>query len=156
MMYEVDISDAMDWIAHTDWLGNPAEEYSVSRKETVLDFSVREPGRGMKWSRHFEEPIDLVNMPYVIVRYRAEGIAASGDYFLYLNGKVGDSTKEFYVIMPGDLEDDGRWRTAIAEIPPTQLNWVASSSSENNGSSYSSQIYRFYFRKTDTFPRRYS
>ncbi|MBM3239776.1 hypothetical protein FJZ31_26125 [Candidatus Poribacteria bacterium] len=133
MIYELDISNATDWIAHTDWLGNPAEEYSVSQRETVLDFSVQEPGRGMKWSRHFDEPIDLANMPYMIVRYRAEGIAAYGDYFLYLNAKVGDSTKEFYVIMPGDLEDDGRWRTAIAEITPSTpstgglgaVNWMA-------------------------------
>ena len=124
-MIYLDISDTTQWVAHTDWLGNPAEEYGVSQEETALDFSVRNAGRGMKWSRHFRKPIDLTKMNYVMVVYRAEGIAGFGDYFLYLNVRAGDSSEEVYALMPGDLEDDGRWRTAVAKVPHAQLGWMA-------------------------------
>jgi len=90
-MIYLDISDPAQWIAHTDWLVDPAEEYGVSREESVLDLAIQESGAGMKWSRHLDEPIDLTKTPYVTVHYRATGIAASGDYFLYLNGRVGNS-----------------------------------------------------------------
>jgi len=125
-MIPLDISDATQWIAHTDWLGNPSEEYNISREETFLDFSVHEAGQGMKWSWNFPEPLDLNGIPYVVVDYRAEGISSYGDYFLYMNISIGDSTKEFYTIMPGDLEDDGRWRKAVVQIPTNaRLNWIA-------------------------------
>ena len=124
-MIYLDISDNTQWTAHTDWLGNPAEKYNVSQKEAVLEFSVQEAGGGMKWSRHFDEPIALANPSYIVVQYRAEGIAAYGDYFLYLNVRIDDSMRELYVIMPDDLEGDGRWRTAIAEVPPARLDWMA-------------------------------
>jgi len=125
IMYELDISDVKQWIKHKDWLANPAEKYKVSQEEGVLNFSVQEAGQGMKWSRNLIKTIDSTNMPYVLVRYRAEGISRTGDYFLYFNGKSGDSTEEIYAIMPSNLEDDGKWRTAIAKIPPAQLSWMA-------------------------------
>lgn len=125
MKYALTLPDSQIWVAHTDWLGNPAAEFGVSQREGGLDFSVPEPGCGMKWSRHFDAPIDTEKMPHLMVRYRAEGISAFGDYFLYLNGRVGDLQKEFYVIMPGDLADDGRWRTICANVPPAQMDWLA-------------------------------
>jgi len=124
-MIYLNISDNTQWTAHTDWLGNPAEKYNVSQKETVLEFSVQEAGGGMKWSRHFDEPIVLTKPSYIIVQYCAEGTSAYGDYFLYLNARIDGSMRELYVIMPEDLEGDGRWRTAIAEVPRAQLDWMA-------------------------------
>jgi len=121
----LDISDNTQWTARTDWLGNPAEEYNVRREGDALDFSVQNPGRGMKWSRDFHEPLDLTRTPYVVVEYRAEGVSTFGDYFLYMNARVGDSNKELYVIMPGDMESDGRWRKAIGEIPAAHLGLMA-------------------------------
>jgi len=125
MTQMVDISDAKQWIAHKDWLGNATEEYNVRREDNALDFSVHEAGQGMKWSRNFPEPLDLTGMPYVVVDYRAEGISNFGDYFLYMDVSVGDSTKGIYAVMPGDLEGDGRWRKAVAQIPNARLNWIA-------------------------------
>lgn len=124
-MIPLDISDERQWTAHTDWLGNPAAEYSVYQLKTGLDFAVHNAGRGMKWSKHFHEPINLAEMSYVIVDYRAEGISDYGDYFLYMNVSIDNSTKEIYAIMPSDLEGDGRWRKAIAQIPKAKLNWMA-------------------------------
>ena len=124
-MVSLDVSDATQWTAHTDWLNNPADGYNVHREETGLDFSVQEAGQGMKWSRNFREPLDLTGMSCVVVDYRAEGISAFGDYFLYLNTNVDGSNKEIYAIMPDDLEGDGRWRKAVAEIPSLHLNWMA-------------------------------
>ncbi len=124
-MISLDISDTTQWTAHTDWLNNPAEEYDLHREGTALNFSVGEAGQGMKWSRDFPEPLDLTKTPYVVVEYRAEGISSFGDYFLYMNVMIGDSNKQLYVIMPGDLESDGRWRKVIAEIPAAHLGWMA-------------------------------
>ena len=124
-MIALDISDAKQWIAHTDWLGNPAEGYNVSQEENVMAFSVRDAGQGMKWSRHFREPIDLTKPYYIVVDYRAVGVSSYGDYFLYIDSSANNTTKELYVIMPGDLEGDGRWRKAVAQMPNTRLNWMA-------------------------------
>lgn len=124
-MTYLDISDNAQWIAHTDWLANPAEKCGVIQREDVSEFAVQEAGAGMKWSRHFEKPIILTEPSYIVVQYRAEGIAAYSDYFLYLNAQIDGSMKELYVIMPDDLEGDGRWRKAIAEVPPAQLDWMA-------------------------------
>jgi hypothetical protein len=121
----LDISDATQWTAHTDWLNNPSDEYEVRKQENILDFSVQEAGRGMKWSLNFPKPIDLNKKSYLVIDYRAEGISASSDYFIYMNVRIGDSNKELYTIMPGDLEGDGRWRKVIAEVPSAYLNWIA-------------------------------
>ena len=71
-MIHIDISDVAQWDAHTDWLSNPAEEYDLFRDGIILDFSVQEPGRGMKWSRKFRNPINLSGTTYAVVEYRAD------------------------------------------------------------------------------------
>lgn len=113
------------WIPHTDWLGNPAEKHNVSLEDGIMNFSVHDPGQGMKWSLRFDEPVDSAKYPYLVVRYRAEGVSDHGDYFIYLNGREDNNVKEVYAFANSDVDDDGKWRTLTTKIPPLQLDWMA-------------------------------
>ncbi|MFW6162410.1 MAG: hypothetical protein ACODAJ_06540, partial [Planctomycetota bacterium] len=107
------------WKPRTDWLSNPAAEgkHPVERTDDRWVFRVAEAGRGMKWSWDLPAPVELSGRRYVALRYRATGLARSGDYALCVIGTPrGDGRDYEPVIAPSELLPDGRWHTAHCDI----------------------------------------
>jgi hypothetical protein len=119
---KIDIKPEL-WIAHRDWLGNPAKDYAVKRKEGTL-FYVGEAGRGMKWSLSL--PQTLKGYKWVSVRYRAKNINPINDYFLYLaNAPGGKAPEEQYALLLSSLDADGEWHTLSAQVKINEINTLA-------------------------------
>lgn len=111
------------WRAHRDWLGNPAKDYGVKRKERTL-FYVGEVGRGMKWSLSL--PQTFRGYKWVSVRYRAKNINPLNDYFLYLaNAPGGKAPEEQYALLLSSLDADGEWHTISAQVKISEINTLA-------------------------------
>lgn len=117
-----DFSTATQWTPEPSWLGNVSETARVESEKDLGVFRVDEPGRGMKWSS--ESPsIDLVDFPYLVVRYRAEHIDTSRtDYFVHLDD--GRAQGQLDALRLSDVKSDGRWRVVAVDL--TALTEAAS------------------------------
>jgi len=107
---------AADWQHHSDWLSNPADHFDATHDGKVATFSVRENGRGMKWSYFFGKEISIRGMRYVRLRYRARNIAPSRDYLLCVLGNRKDGKSYAAAVRLCDITPDGRWHSAILDI----------------------------------------
>ncbi len=110
------------WTPHVDWLGNPADDgnHHVERRETSTRFEVDRPGRGMKWSWMFDEPVALEGRVNVAIRYRAAGWRRWSDYAVCVFGRpVGRGDPGYATMIPTEeLAGDGRWHTLNVDIRP--------------------------------------
>jgi len=126
------------WKAGPDWLGNPTSNPALKKVSVPSPYSengdgwrfeVPEAGKGMKWHHGLDddELIDITNTPYIMVRYRAENITnssgqAHNDYFVF----IGDpEEKEYIPIRLNQIQDDGRWKTAVGYLPSIKIKLIA-------------------------------
>ncbi|MGC8667290.1 MAG: DUF6259 domain-containing protein [Chthonomonadales bacterium] len=98
------------------WLGNPAAEIKAQREGSRLHLSVGDPGRGMKWTIPLNSWPNLSSYKYLAVRYRARGVSAGSDYFIWLGRTEGGRHMEAQPMALSELQDDGAWHIAVAEI----------------------------------------
>lgn len=112
--------------AQPGWLGNPSARASATRDAETIRLRVPDAGRGMKWSLRLPQPLDLRETPYVVVQYRARGIAPSNDYFLYLAPAEPSLPQEHYVALRlNELASVDKWRTVVAPVPEASQPEVA-------------------------------
>lgn len=112
--------------AQPDWLNNPSARASVETRPDGVHLRVPEAGRGMKWSVNLRTPMPLHETPYVVVQYRASGVASSGDYFLYLAPEQSNLPQEQYTpIRLNEVVSLGKWRTLVARVPEATLDGLA-------------------------------
>ncbi|MBI3923617.1 MAG: hypothetical protein HY318_19515 [Armatimonadetes bacterium] len=108
---------ASEWQPHTSWLDNPEEAATIVDDEGAALMTVSSAGKGMKWSKRFEQPLDLSEARYVALRYRAENLAPSGDYFVWIGSEAGGRPQEYETLLPlHQVEDDGRWHVYVAPL----------------------------------------
>jgi len=133
---EPDVLKPESWMAHKDWLGNPADDYAVTATDAGLRFEVRQPGQGMKWSTDLAEPIN--DMLYLSVRYRAENLEPrTWDYFVYLAaGGGGQARDEQYCLHLSDLSADGDWHVATAPVTVRAIKSLAVQVQAQSGAGY--------------------
>lgn len=118
----IDINPGL-WEAHRDWLGNPAGDFGVIKREGTL-FYVGEAGKGMKWSLSLKD--SLKGLRWVTVRYKARNLNPLNDYFLYIaNAPGGKAPREEFPILISSLDADGEWHTQIAPLKIEEINTVA-------------------------------
>jgi hypothetical protein len=123
---ELSLADLARLQAQTGWLSNPSAQASVVPRSDGVHLRVPEAGRGMKWSLNLQHPLRLRETPYVIVQYRATGVANSGDYFLYLAPEQPVLPQERYTpLRLHELVSLGKWRTLIARVPEATLDGLA-------------------------------
>ncbi|HOZ45386.1 MAG TPA: DUF6259 domain-containing protein [Candidatus Hydrogenedentes bacterium] len=109
-----DFAEVGDWDARADWLADADPSAGVTSDGTVACFVVATPGRGMKWLRTIV-PVALAEAPYLIFRYRAEGLRTdSADYLVYLD--TNEAGKECHAIRLCDAVADGQWRTVAVDV----------------------------------------
>jgi len=102
------------WTPLADWVSNASPTASVSVEAEVACFAVDEPGRGMKWAASMPS-IWLDDLPYLVVRYRAENLDTSRtDYLVYLDDQQGDT--ELHALRFADVVADGRWHVAAVDV----------------------------------------
>jgi len=112
------LSDLGRLRAQPDWLGNPSAQASVVAGADGVHLRVPEAGRGMKWSLNLQTPLQLHETPYVIVQYRARGVASSSDYFLYMAPEQPSLPQEQYTpLRLNEVVSLGKWRTLVARVP---------------------------------------
>lgn len=103
-----DFNSADAWHAQPGWLSNASPAAGVTVADGIACFSVPEAGRGMKWSRATPE-VSLEDVPYLVIRYRAENLRAQGDdYFIYLDD---GGPAQCSALRLRDIVSDGQWHT---------------------------------------------
>jgi hypothetical protein len=115
------------WVAHTDWLENPATAGTCrcEHQSGILRFCIDDAGHGMKWSCPLDRSIELAGHRYVTMRYRATGARAYSDYTVAVIGTQADGQSGYMSVVPTEsLRIDGRWhrldldvRDVAAELP---------------------------------------
>lgn len=116
------------WTPHPDWLGNPAQRFSVRFEHGHWIFAVQEPSRGMKWSGGPGGPALLIEPGgYLLVEYRARNMAPSSDYAVWLGMWAGEKDK--MALSLRDVESDGRWHLVAIDADAAGIAgpvyWVA-------------------------------
>jgi len=94
------------------WITNPADGFSATVEGAAATFVVRGVGRAMRWPLALPQPVDLGQLSYLSVRYRASGQLGATTYAIWLgddaSGAGGHACVPLYA---GDLKADGRWHT---------------------------------------------
>lgn len=117
MTWQEDFDKADEWQNHPDWLANPDLSATTANDGGAVLITVPTAGKGMKWSKRFEQGPDLKDARYVSIRYRAENIAPHGDYFVWLGSETGGMPQEYETLLPlSSVEDDGRWHVYIGPL----------------------------------------
>lgn len=107
----------LDLTHHRDWLAVPADVFGAEVEGETLHLWAEGAERGMKWSAPLSPPLDLRGYRWAAVRYKARGLAAWGDYFIWLGSGGGGMPQAWVNLIPlGDLRDDGEWHTAIVPV----------------------------------------
>jgi hypothetical protein len=109
-----DLDDVSLWKAQPAWVGNPAPTATLASENGVARLRVDQPTQGMKWSRDLP-PISLAETPWLVVRYRAEGLNRQhGDYVIYL--RDGNAKEQLSPLTFSDVAADGAWHIAAVDV----------------------------------------
>ncbi|MEN6548095.1 MAG: DUF6259 domain-containing protein [Armatimonadia bacterium] len=121
-----DFDTVTAWEAKPEWLANDSPTASVTTQGGIARFAIAEPGKGMKWMRQLEDPLDLDLTPWLVIRYRATNFNPPADYLFWLNDA---KPKDGVPFKAGErLPVDGQWHTVALDLwelkvlsPVTQL-----------------------------------
>lgn len=109
-------STTMDWrqatklAPQTGWVPTPADKFDATLDGSAMTFSVHGHGKGMRWLLPTPEPIDLVKLPYLSLRYRATGQLAPTTYAVWLGGvRTAGKSNSVVPLLAGHLKTDGVW-----------------------------------------------
>jgi len=111
--WQADLSRAEAWHAEVTWQSDPAPGAACRQEGEALVFEVPEGGRGMKWSQRFPA-VTFESCPYLVFRYRAEGLATALDnYLVYLEDR---GSREAWPFRLRDTVVDGQWHTLAVDL----------------------------------------
>ncbi len=107
---DIEFDHPENWQEMPIWTALPAQQASLETADGVAEFSIKEPGRAMKWV--YEYPTPLEASGWLIVRYRALNLA-DGDYALW----VMDDRETGGLLLPvGGLLADGQWHILAVDL----------------------------------------
>jgi hypothetical protein len=100
------------------WLPNPTDAAEVRLTEKGLLLRVRGQGRGMKWSLQFDPPIQVIEVPHLLIDYRAVGVSPLRDYFVYTAPQEPKLPQHHYhAAWLDELVADGNWHRLVVKVP---------------------------------------
>ncbi len=115
--WRLDFDNVEGFEPHTDWLGNPAEKFALVAENGLAHLSCSGSGKGMKWSLRLPDGPDLNDFRYAVLRYRARGVKAHGDYCVWLGSETGGLPQQFWsAFRLTEIEADDTWHVIAAPI----------------------------------------
>ncbi len=116
--WAADLERAEAWQAQPSWQTDPAPGAACRRDGEALEFSVPAGGGGMKWSHAFP-PATFDFSPFLVLRYRAEGLLTGSDnYLVYINDRSDRETRPFRL---ADAVADGQWHLLVVDLREVAL-----------------------------------
>lgn len=101
------------WQAERSWQADPSPGATCVRDGDALRFVVPEAALGMKWSHAFPATT-YDGCPYLVLRYRAEGLLTDSDtYLVYLDDR---GSRETSPVRLSDAVPDGQWHTVAVDL----------------------------------------
>jgi hypothetical protein len=111
--WAADLGRAEAWQPQPSWQADPALGAECSQDGEALRFSVPAGGGGMKWLQSFPA-VAFESCPYLVLRYRAEGLVSTGDnYLVYIADRGPREARPFRL---GDVVADGQWHTLAVDL----------------------------------------
>lgn len=107
------LADPAAWTPQPDWLPNPSAGAAITRSGDTARLVVPEAGRGMKWVRPLSG-VWLSDTPWLVVRYRAQGLRPDPDYFVWVQEQA-----EHRLLRLDQLQSDGQWHTLAVDVAAT-------------------------------------
>lgn len=102
--------EQQQWTPAPHWIPNPPPHYAQERTSVGVRYSIGGDHRSMRWTSRLPQLVDFAKLPYVSMRYRAQGDFGPWGYVFYLGAKDKDGKpKSVYAMQPGDVAADGRW-----------------------------------------------
>ena len=103
-------AEEVEWKPSPEWTPRPPDEHEMEETGEGVVFRMEGQQRSMRWSAKAPEGLDLGEMPFVTVRYRAKGRFGPWGYAFYLGVVDGDGERtSTYAMQPGDVDGDGGW-----------------------------------------------
>ncbi len=111
-----DFVDVKAWSARGEWLTPHADNPVIRAEAGVGKFEVAEPGKGMKWSRPLDEPVELELTPWLVLRYRAANFHLSiPDYVVWIEDG-GKDHGGVNVLKGAAIKADEQWHTLTVNL----------------------------------------
>lgn len=103
-------AEKVEWRPSPEWTPRPPDRHEMKTTDDGVVFRMKGQQRSMRWSAKAPEGLDLAEMPFASVRYRAKGRFGPSGYAFYLGVVDGDGKRtSTYAIQPGDVDSDGTW-----------------------------------------------
>jgi len=132
---EIPLATLAEARAEPSWLSNPAspgafglslEKANRKDRRGAVRFRVAEAGNGMKWSGALRPPLDLSATPFLLLRYKAVGLAPRRDYLIYLGPQKPARAQSYYhAVWLDEVVADGKWHTLVVRSKPYRASVLA-------------------------------
>lgn len=116
-----DFDDVALWEARPDWLGNASASPVLISEAGIGRFEIAEPGKGMKWRRLLDDPVDAEMCPWLVIRYRAANLdPVRPDYVVWV--KDNARQKDGVRLLTGEhIRADDQWHTLVVNLPEADV-----------------------------------
>lgn len=99
------------------WTTNAATDFSALPEESAIVFTVRGADKQMRWPLTLPQPVDLGQLPYFSLRYKASGQLGLTTYAIWLGDDVtGAGGHSSHPLLAKDLKADGQWHTVSKRL----------------------------------------
>jgi hypothetical protein len=103
-------AEDVEWKPSPEWTPRPPDVHELEPTEEGVVFRMEGQQRSMRWSAKAPDGLDLGEMPFATVRYRAKGRFGPWGYAFYLGVNDADGKRtSTYAMEPGDVDGDGGW-----------------------------------------------
>jgi len=105
------------WQPSPHWTPRPPDQHEMDKTDNGVVFRMKGQQKSMRWSAKAPEGLDIAEMPFAAVRYRAKGEFGPGGYAFYLGVLDADGRRtSTYAMEPGDVDGDGVWHVFQKQI----------------------------------------
>lgn len=103
------------------WITNPARDFSAAvTADGVAQFTVGGAGKAMRWPLTLPQRVDLAQLPYIALRYRAWGQLGPTAYALWLGDDATGAGGHSHVpLFAWELKADGEWHALTKRLSQT-------------------------------------
>ena len=110
-------AEEVEWQPSPEWTPRPPDRHEMETTRDGVVFRMTGQQKSMRWSAKAANGLDLAEMPFASVRYRARGQFGPSGYAFYV-GVIDSADKRTstYAMQPGDVDSDGAWHVFQKEM----------------------------------------